>query len=217
MLRPFHALISALAAALLGCCLVGCESLIDELSPKDQALLGQRRNLRQLNLNAADMTHAQLVNADMSESSMVGANFQGNDLSAAKAVGASFVEANLSHVNLGWSVLRGSDLGGANLYRCNLFQADLRGVNLDLANLTEAQLGNAHLMGTRLSKAKGIDQGLVQLAACWDARTEWPEGWAIPASERTCEKHGNSEFSRDSAVKSMKVVDESKLLLREEN
>ena len=198
----------------MGCSLVGCETLFDELDPKDQALLAQPRNLRQLNLNGADMTRAQLVHADMSESSLVGADFRGNDLSASQAVGANFDQANFAHANLGWSVLRGSSMRGVNFYRCNLFQVDLRGVDLGDSDLTEANLGNVHLMGTRLSEANGITPQLIEEAACWDERTQWPADWQLPVPARTCEKHGASRFSRKQAVQRLQVTDESKLLMR---
>lgn len=201
----------------MGCSLVSCETLFDELDAKDQALLAQPRNLRQLNLNGADMRHAQLVHADLSESSLVGADLGGNDLSAAQAVGACFDQANLSHANLGWSVLRGSSMRSVNFYRCNLFQADLRGVDLGDSDLTEANLGNVHLMGTRLTDAQGLKPELIEVAACWSERTQWPAGWQLPVPVRTCEKHGASRFSRKQAVQGLQITDETKLLMRKES
>ncbi len=216
MKRPQLASLSLLGALLLGCALVGCESLKDTLPTRDQALLRPRRNLRRLNLNAADMSKAQLVNADMSESSMVQADFHGNDLSAAYAVGANLERANLSHAELGWATLRNCDLRETNFFRSNLLQVDLRGSDLSGAELSGCGLHNVHLMGTNLSTAKGLQRDLIEQAACWDQRTQWPAGWKLPSPERTCEKHGESEFSRDNAVKSMRVTDEKKLLLRKQ-
>jgi len=204
-----------LKAALLGCLLVGCESLDDGLSDHDRALLGPRRNLRQLDLSGADMTQTLLVNADLSESLMAGANFQGNDLSALRAVGASFDRANLSHTRLGWSVLRGSSLRGTNFYRCSLVHSDLRGADLNGANLTDAALQNVHLMGTQLADAKGLLPSLVDQASCWDERTQWPANWQIPSESQICDKHGQSNFARRSAVRALQHTNETKLLMRD--
>jgi uncharacterized protein YjbI with pentapeptide repeats len=84
---------------------------------------------------------ANLSGADLSEADLSGANLFGVDLS----------EANLSGANLFWADLSEANLSGANLFWANLFGANLFGANLFGANLSEANLSEADL-----SEAKGL-------------------------------------------------------------
>jgi uncharacterized protein YjbI with pentapeptide repeats len=200
----------------LGCLLLGCESTgSSELSVRDQAIFGLRRDLSHRDWAGADMSRAMLINADLSGSILVRADFHGNDLSSVRAVGANFDHANLAHARLGWSVLRGSSMRGANLFASILIHADLRGVDMSDADLTRVQWKNAHVMGAKLANAKGLDPSMVGLVACWDARTEWPLGWELPHAEQACEKHGQGAFSPGSAVRSFQQKSQTKIMMRE--
>ena len=92
----------------------------------------------------ADLSGANLRDADLYDADLRWANLRG---------------ANLSDADLRWANLRGAnlsaaDLRGANLRSSNLSAADLRGANLSSANLRSANLSDANLCNAKLSGAK---------------------------------------------------------------
>ena len=72
------------------------------------------------------------------------------DLSNANLRGANLSDADLSNANLRGANLRGADLSNANLRGANLSDADLSNANLRGANLRGADLSNANLRGANL-------------------------------------------------------------------
>ena len=78
----------------------------------------------------ANLTGANLYQADLCEANLREANLREADLCEADIYGA-----NLYHADL-----RGANLRGANLYQADLCGADLRGANLREADLREADL-----------------------------------------------------------------------------
>ena len=72
---------------------------------------------------------------------------------------ADLREADLSDVNLSYAYLRGADLSDVNLSYANLSGVDLRGADLRYANLSEANLIEADLRYVNLSNAilRGAD------------------------------------------------------------
>ena len=136
------------------------------------------------NLCDADLSRANLSNADfhdvnLSRAALCGADLSDADLGRADLRDADLSDANLSRANLSgfglqntdWrdSVLRGADLSGCNLCgatllqvnlsgadlsRTNLHKADLRDTTLSRANLYGASLTEANLSGANLS---GLD------------------------------------------------------------
>ena len=104
-------------------------------------------NLRGANLSDADLRWANLRGANLSAADLRGANLRSSNLSAADLRGANLSSANLSAANLS-----AADLRGANLSSANLSAADLRSANLRSANLSDANLCNAKLSGAKLPK-----------------------------------------------------------------
>ena len=88
----------------------------------------------------ADLTGANLINANLSGADLKDANLINANLSGADLINADLFGANLGGANLG-----GADLEGANLYRASLTGANLRGANLWRADLYRADLTNAIL------------------------------------------------------------------------
>ena len=86
-------------------------------------------------LSGADLSEANLRGADLSE-----ANLRGADLREANLRGADLRGADLSEANLSWADLRGANLRGADLSEANLRGADLSGADLSGADLREALL-----------------------------------------------------------------------------
>ena len=95
-------------------------------------------NLSRANLSRANLSGANLFEANLSRADLSGANLFGANLSRADLFGANLFEANLSGANLS-----GANLFGANLFGANLFRADLFGANLFEANLSGADLFGA--------------------------------------------------------------------------
>ncbi len=99
-------------------------------------------DLREVNLNGADLTVAFLLGADLRW--------------------ANLIEADLSRAVLSQAILRGADLRGANVGTANLgeailSQAILRGAILSGADLTEATIGWAVFGNNDLSDVKGLE------------------------------------------------------------
>ena len=79
-----------------------------------------------------------------------GANLSRADLSDANLRGANLRGANLSRADLSDANLRGANLRGANLSRADLSDANLSRANLSDANLSRADLSDANLRGADL-------------------------------------------------------------------
>jgi uncharacterized protein YjbI with pentapeptide repeats len=102
-----------------------------------------------------DLTHANLVHADLRFRDLVSADLSRADLRHANLVGAKlagshFVEAILVSADLGAADLDGSYLVGANLRRVNLQSTKLYGANLSRANLGGANFNYTALRGANL-------------------------------------------------------------------
>ena len=80
------------------------------------------------------------------------------DLSGANLFEANLSRANLSGANLSRANLSGANLFEANLSGANLFEANLSGANLFEANLFEANLFEANLSRADLSRANYIEK-----------------------------------------------------------
>ena len=72
-------------------------------------------DLREANLSGADLREADLRRADLSGADLRGADLSGADLSGADLSGADLSEADLREANLSGADLREADLSGADL------------------------------------------------------------------------------------------------------
>ncbi len=82
------------------------------------------------NLIDADLTGADLYEANLYLANMSGANLTGANLYEAYVDGANLSGANLTGANLNWAYLTAVNLTGANLTDANLFGAGLNAANL---------------------------------------------------------------------------------------
>ncbi|MFA5255492.1 MAG: pentapeptide repeat-containing protein, partial [Candidatus Omnitrophota bacterium] len=78
------------------------------------------------------------------------ADLSGAEIFDANLAGSEFVGADLSHSDLTHCNLRGADLTKAKLVNSRLWNTDLAGANLTEADLTGSDLSNACLYGTKL-------------------------------------------------------------------
>ena len=106
---------------------------------------GYRLNLTNANLSRADLTNANLRGADLTN-----ANLSRADLTNANLRGADLTNANLSRADLTKANLRGADLTNANLTNANLSRADLSRADLTNAILRDASLMPYALIGAEL-------------------------------------------------------------------
>jgi uncharacterized protein YjbI with pentapeptide repeats len=118
-------------------------------------------NLSGANLSDADLSDANLRGANLSDANLRDANLRGANLSDANLRGANLRGANLSGANLSDADLsdanlRGANLSDANLRGANLRDANLSGADLSGANLSDADLSDANLSGADLSDAKNL-------------------------------------------------------------
>ena len=97
------------------------------------------KNLKFVNLEAADLRRANLEAADLRR-----ANLEAVDLRRANLEAANLVGANLERADLA-----GADLAGTDLRIANLREAILLGANLEGANLEGADLEGANLKGVK--------------------------------------------------------------------
>ena len=91
---------------------------------------GQRPQLSGADLTRANLTGANLRDADLSDA----------DLARANLTGANLRDADLSRADLDGAILTLADLDGAILAGANLAGANLAGANLAGADLTDADL-----------------------------------------------------------------------------
>jgi uncharacterized protein YjbI with pentapeptide repeats len=109
---------------------------------------GRRDALQDLNEDKVNLSAAPLANAYMVEVQLPNANMSGAGLSEAHLSGANLSEANLTKADL-----TKADLSEANLTRANLSEANLTLADLSEAHLSGAKLPGAHLSGANLTKA----------------------------------------------------------------
>ena len=128
------------------------------------------------NLRAADLSGADLREANLTMVDFIGANLSGADLYGANVMDAWFAEANLSGADLREATLvganfRAADLSGADLREANLIEANLREANLTdanlsgrtdlrLVNLSGANLSGANLSGAYLENTNFVETSL---------------------------------------------------------
>ena len=117
-------------------------------------------NLRGADLRGADLRDADLRGADLRGADLRDANLSGADLRGADLRDADLRGANLIDADLRVADLRGADLSDADLRGANLIDADLRGADLRGANLIDANLRGANLHGANLIDANLIDANL---------------------------------------------------------
>ena len=121
-------------------------------------------------LPGANLKDAYLREAYLGGSDLRGSNLKGADFYGARLFGAHLGTTQLVSANLRIADLRGAHLRGANLRNAALSQAHLSYANLKGADLRGADLEGAHLDGTNLDRVRH------------DERTQWPEGFAPPAT-----------------------------------
>jgi predicted phage terminase large subunit-like protein len=107
-----------------------------------------RPNLREANLNGADLSRANLSGANLVKADLGGANLSGTNLGKAHLGGAI-----LSGANLREAMVAGAYLGGANLDKANLSAANLREVNFNWAKLSGANLREGNLVLANLTRS----------------------------------------------------------------
>jgi uncharacterized protein YjbI with pentapeptide repeats len=104
-------------------------------------------------LIGADLSKMSLIGADLSGYKLSGANLAGADLRSTFLDRANLSRADLSNARLERARLRGAVLSNAILYRASLIHTSLRIANLSNANLELAQLEGADLRGANLTDA----------------------------------------------------------------
>jgi Pentapeptide repeats (8 copies) len=128
-------------------------------------------DLRGANLGGANLRRANLSEADLRRAKLGGANLRGANLDRADLFDANLQEADLRDANLGGANLDAANLSGANLGGANLIGANLSSADLFDANLSGANLIGASLVGTRLS-ATNMTGARVYGVSAWDVETD---------------------------------------------
>ena len=114
-----------------------------------------------------ELARADLSEANLQEADLWRANLQGADLREADLWGANLQEANLRGANLWGAKLQWADLWRANLQGAKLQWADLQWADLSEANLSEANLWRANLWGAKLQWRANL-QGAKLEGTCLD-------------------------------------------------
>ena len=112
-------------------------------------------------MDESNLAGADLVAAQMDNTSLINAN-----LSGAQLVGADLRYANLAGANLAYSSLREAWLKGTNLRGADLTNTDLTGADLAHADLTGAHIGGAVLAGVRWHKTIWVDGSTCPKQGC---------------------------------------------------
>ena len=111
---------------------------------------GKRADLSSANLTDANLTGANLYDANLTDADLSYANLSSADLSYTNLSGADLSYTNLSDADLSDAILYGVNLTRANLRGANLIVANLRGANLRGADLTHTILSGAYLTNANL-------------------------------------------------------------------
>jgi uncharacterized protein YjbI with pentapeptide repeats len=99
-----------------------------------------------VSLSAVRLRGANLSHLDLLEANLSGANLNWADLSGTDLSGADLRNAHLSGANLNWADLSGVEMSGADLSDAHLNYADLTGgADLSGADLSDVHLSDAHL------------------------------------------------------------------------
>ncbi len=99
----------------------------------------------------------QLARADLTQAQLRNANLIGADLRGALLARADLAYANLSMANLASADLRGALLLGTTLRQADLSGAHLQDADLSFVNLSGAELAGADLRGAKLDRAIWFD------------------------------------------------------------
>jgi uncharacterized protein YjbI with pentapeptide repeats/DNA-directed RNA polymerase specialized sigma24 family protein len=115
-------------------------------------------DMRDLNLNNADLRPCDLSHAVLSGMNLWGLNLAGGqarnaNLFGAMLEGANLAEADLTEINLERAGLRNADLRAATLSNATLWGADLGSVTADHADFSGCDLRSAQLQGADLTRA----------------------------------------------------------------
>lgn len=147
-------------------------------------------NLQRADLTGLDFEHALLTGAHLEGANLMEAHLGEANLLGAHLEGAKLWDAHLEGANLFAAHLEGADLDGAHLEGANLIEAHLEGANLEGAHLEGAKLCGAHLEGTHLWGAhlEGADLGRAHLkgAVLGGAHLEGADLTRAQVDEDTC-------------------------------
>jgi len=124
-----------------------------------------------LDLREADLEKANLSELNLQDADLSGANLQRANLCLSRLHRARLLEAKLQAADLRW----------AQFPAANLHQANLGGANLRLANLPEADLSLANLQETELSEASlqaaTLHWANLQGARCLETKLQGADLW----------------------------------------
>ncbi|MFW0109759.1 pentapeptide repeat-containing protein [Rothia sp. P13129] len=110
----------------------------------------QGADLQYAKLQVTDLQYAKLQNANLQNAKLQNAKLQNANLQNAKLQNANLWGANLQEVNLWAANLQNAKLQVTDLQYANLQNAKLQNANLQNANLQNAKLQNANLCGANL-------------------------------------------------------------------
>lgn len=144
--------------------------------------------LREIYKNTA-FNEADLKNLNLEYANLHGANLEHIDLRGAVLRGANLQRVDFSEANLQGADLAKADLREAELYRANLQKAglnkvDLHGVWLSGANLEHANLNEANLQETKMLPVNLRSAGLrnANLQNSWLKGSNLQEAWLLGAN-----------------------------------
>lgn len=120
-----------------------CKCHLSNISFRDSVLI--KADLTGANLTQADFSRASMYGARLHETNLTKANLTRANLHKAHMVEAVLYGANLNTTVLTGANLAKADLTGANLAGANFFKANLRGAYLSGANLNSTILVGADL------------------------------------------------------------------------
>ena len=115
--------------------LIGADLTSVNLEPDTSSGSGGRGGRRVVDLEAADLSFAQLLKSRIKDAHALGANFSG-----AVMFGARMTGTNLTGSDFSGALMRDADLSGSNLANANVTGAVMVGVNLD-----DAQTGDVNM------------------------------------------------------------------------
>ncbi len=108
---------------------------------------GSAEGVLRANVTGADMTNAQMVYWDLRNRDFSGADLSHANLTGADLRGANFTGAKLDYANMKDTDLRGTTFTNANITYATLVAANLTGNAISDANFTDADFSGANISG----------------------------------------------------------------------
>ena len=164
-----------------------CKSIAEALARVVHTRLDRALNLSHVNLSEATLTNADMSNWDLSLAYMWRASLDSSVLSGAFLPGVTLIDASLANASFNQATMHDAKLDGSNMTNADFSSAELSRSQFGFASVQGANFQNSNLLWTDLSSIQDFTPHQFAEAGGWDARTQWPDNYRPPQTEKNPE------------------------------